>query len=553
MRWKYFVVAVCAMFCTVQANAQGLQQFGKFLQAGEFGPARRFANGVGDKQRRDQMLRDIAISQALSGARRGSVSTAGDIGNDRLRNDAFNNIGRQPMARGGAAAADFDSLIELIQSTTAQPEPGWKDEGGTGTVEEFRGGVYVDARGILRKIRHDRSLSLSNLHRQSWNHSTNATVRKSSRLRKVSLVRLEKEIQKLRALGQSPDNAMKVLAGIYKIEYVLVYPKSGDVVVAGPASDWHRNVEGRLVSKKSGAPALQLDDLVVVLRNAFDGRGEFGCSIEPTAAGLRRLQEVIADPKRATVKRMREAMGRQQIVVSGVDPRTRVARVVVEADYHMKLVGLGIEKGTLGLTSYMDLLARRENPSRSGTTMLRWWFTANYNSIQANQARSAFQFNGQGVQVQSENEFLAAGGKRVRTGRSDTLNKEFAASFTSHFNKLASRYPIYAELRNIYDLATVAALMKQEDMPGQVGWSMSVFRSPQLYQVKLGAAPKEVESVVTRRTFLRGNKRHIVKLVSGGVTVDARPVVKKQIGPDAGILEVKLSSQRPRGRQWWWD
>ena len=37
--------------------------------------------------------------------------------------------------------------------------------------------------------------------------------------------------------GRRPTEAMQVLAGLERIEYVFVYPGSGDLVLAGPAGD----------------------------------------------------------------------------------------------------------------------------------------------------------------------------------------------------------------------------------------------------------------------------------------------------------------------------
>ncbi len=53
-------------------------------------------------------------------------------------------------ARGGGQQADFDSLIELIQSTIA-PDT-WEDVGGEGTIAGFPGGVFVDPAGVLRSV-----------------------------------------------------------------------------------------------------------------------------------------------------------------------------------------------------------------------------------------------------------------------------------------------------------------------------------------------------------------------------------------------------------------
>ena len=40
------------------------------------------------------------------------------------------------------------------------------------------------------------------------------------------------------AAGRRPDDEMLNLAGLERIKYVLVYPETGDLVLAGPAGPW---------------------------------------------------------------------------------------------------------------------------------------------------------------------------------------------------------------------------------------------------------------------------------------------------------------------------
>ena len=79
----------------------------------------------------------------------------------------------------------------------------------------------------------------------------------------------------------------------------------------------------------------------------------------------------------------------------------------------MKLVGMGLEPGVPGLTSYMSLI---KSPPTS-ITMLRWWFTLNYDSVQTSQDHLAFNIRGQGVKVESENEHLTADRRADSHGR----------------------------------------------------------------------------------------------------------------------------------------
>ncbi len=183
----------------------------------------------------------------------------------------------------------------------------------------------------------------------------------------MSLVRLEKQLQLGQAFGRKPDEAMRVLAGMYRIKYVFVYPQTGDIVLAGPAGDWRTDTEGRIVNVETGIPVLQLDDLVVVLRNALSQHGQFGCAIKPRQENLAATKSFVDAWRDRSVKpsqrdewlsELRSTLGKQDIEVWGIDPRTRTARVLVEADYRMKLVGMGLEDGTLGVVSYLDAVKR---------------------------------------------------------------------------------------------------------------------------------------------------------------------------------------------------
>lgn len=535
------------------------------LEAGEFGPALAAARAAANPALRDQLLGQIAAAQARAGARLGTLDTLADISSDQMRTQAMSQVATPSAmgARGGMTMADFQSLIDLIQATVA-PDT-WDTVGGPGAISPFQGGVYVDTTGLMRKLPAEVDRSLVSVRRMSLNVGQTGNPRKSSVLRKVSLPRLEREIQLLAALGREPDEAMRTLAGMTRVQYILVYPETGDIVLAGPAGDWRRDSEGRFVSAEKGQPVLNLDDLVVTLRNAYSEEGRFGCSINPRQANLaaaRAVQEKwSAQPLKPGqrdrwLKELRDAMGRQDIVVYGIDPRTRAAHVLVEADYRMKLVGIGLEEGVPGVSSYLASITLDKNGQPPPMNMLRWWFTLNYQSLAASENRDAFALRGPGVKVLSENEHLTELGERVHTGASDEPTRQFAESFTRHFELLATKYPVYAELRNVFDLALVAAVLKSHDLPGQVGWHLTYFGPDGAYQPQLMPAPTEVETVMNYRIL--GGK-HVVAAVSGGVAVDPRGLAAREAvqTDDYGLVAgQRRTSQVPTNlprRAWWWD
>jgi hypothetical protein len=539
-----------------------------YAAAGEFAPALELARQLPTLEERDRWLAQIAQAQAGAGARDASLRTAGEITGDLARAAALSQIAAQPIgAQGGASFADFDSLIDLITTTVAPTS--WDAVGGPGSVMPYPTGVLVDTRGLMRPpLKEERDGVLADLRARSAPRDRQEGVRRTSPLRMVSLPRLEKQVQLRLAAGRRPAEEMLVLAGLRRIKYVLVYPESGDLVLAGPAGDWRSDGESRIVAADTGEPVVRLDDLVVVFRHTLREQGaRFGCLITPRQENLARVQQFLqassqrpirsAQERKAWLEELRSQVGTQDIEVYGIDARTRAARVMVEADYRMKLVGMGLEPGVPGVASYLELvkILPGEDPPPLG--VLRWWFTLNYDAILAAADRQAFAVRGQGVKVQSENERLTAEGKRVHTGESEEWNRRFARSFTEHFAELCLKYPIYAELRNLFDLALAAAIIREEDLAGKVGWHMTCFGDADGYRVPLATAPKTVDSVINYRVV---NRVHIVAGVSGGVRVDPSDLAKRcAMEPDRdGTMDRKRSAAVPAikalsGDAWWWD
>ncbi len=487
--------------------------------------------------------------------------------------------------QGGATQADFESLIELL-TTTVRPAS-WDRVGGAGSIAPFPTGVMADPRAALQQaLAEEGSSYLAALRRLSAPRPRNSShqseqptqiapphdsgtapnpaasdARLRSPLRKVSLPRLERQILHRLAAGRTLDDEIQCLAGLERIRYVFVYPESGDLVVAGPAALWKREAD-RLLAVESGFPLLRLDDLIVLLRQAHTSPSlRFGCAITPRQEALARVQEYLDQTSQrplttrerpAWIAGLRASVGRQDVSVYGIDPCTRAARVLVEADYHMKLIGMGLAEGVPGVESYLDLVQVRAGQSPPPMEVLRWWFTMHYEALGATADRCAFALRGQGVKVLSENELLAADGQRVHTGQSEAINRKFAQSFTDNFAELCGKYPIYAELRNIFDLALLAALIGQERLDLAVGWPAAGFRDAQAIPVELAPPPETVESVVNHRVI---NRVHVLAGVSGGVSANPLPLLARKSMAVEGLPRPALAvpPKAPPAEFWWWD
>lgn len=571
-RWRHFllgstialiVVALLSGQTNVLAGDSGDDLTRRQIEAGEFAPAFDRVQRLEGGEDRDAQLARIAGAQASVGARDAALNTLAQIDDDRVLDGAVGEMAR-PGAAGGGAQPDFDALIELI-TTTVQPDT-WDEAGGAGAINEFAGGVFVDAGGVLQRIlRTADSPDLAALRKSARAARRSADVRRSSPLRKVSLTRLEREVQLALAAGKPLSEEMMTLGGLQRITHVFVYPDSGDLVVAGPAGDWKIDAEGRPVDVDHGRPVLRLDDLVAVLRQSWNQDGvAFGCSIDPTQAGLAAAQKYASDTAEkshnaAWMKGFRDAMGQQTVRVFGVDGQSHLAQLLVEADYAMKRIVIGLDKGAAEVPSVLDLVRIPAGGQAPPLDVLRFWFALNYRSLSASPDRLAYALTGSGVKLLAENEMLTERGERIRAGKADPLSQEFAGNFTQHFDILAARTPIFAELQNVFDMAVVAALLRHESLADRANWRMTCFGDENEFPLPKQPAPAAVDSLVNQRRITQGKTVHVLTAVSGGVRIDTASALNSrtyQVDETGQLGSRKDASSAPAAaprRAWWWD
>lgn len=537
------VTAIClgASFATVHAveaaSNETAIQVTAHLAAGEFGAAQDLTRRVSDRSEQKALQQQITAAQYAAGE-----SLPAKLG-------------------GGGAMADFKSLIELITQNTGGD---WEMISGVGgTLNEYPYGVSVAPQGLLHRLtREDQTGTLASLGQQARRADLNADVARRSDLRLVSLTRLEKAVAARLANGDAVTETMARLAGLSQIKYVIADSETGDILIGGPAEGWQYNAQGQPVGTINGRPTLQLDDLVTVLRTFASGDESFGCSINTREASVTALADFVKSSHsrplspssvRHWVGRLQEKLGRQDIAIWGVPADSRIARVIVEADYRMKLIGIDKLKAGRDFPSYFDLLAG--NPDEGQTMQaLRWWLTMKYDAVAHSTDRSVFEIQGSSVLCQSENQIQTKDGKHLATGKSEATNQAFADQFTASYSKLAARDPVFAELQNIFDLALVSALIQHERLADRVNWKLTSFAPQGDYLPAHYAVPKEVESVANHRVY---NGRDIVVQVAGGVQGDVMSVVKdaKRTAESPRLKNIARQSQPsdlPAGR-WWWD
>ena len=429
----------------------------------------------------------------------------------------------------------------------------------TSLVGDPIAGIDVDAAGVLRVKQFDARLAQQRLAAARAQGDQN--LMRSSKLRKVSLNRLEAAIKGQKENGVELSDDLKALAGLTAIEYVFFYPETKDIVIAGPAEGFFADQTERLVGMNSGQPTLLLEDLVTALRAFAPGSkptSVISVSIDPTAEGLQQMNRFIHQARRVArpsdaarlARGIKENLGLQTVTFKGIPNSTHFARVLVEADYRMKLVGIGLERLPVNMKSYVD----RANPSAiASNAMERWYFQPNYDGIAVNEDGSAMRIKERGVQLVGANERVV-GGQRSASGRVNRASQAFCQEFTEKFTEIQQRVRIYAELRQLIDVSIAAAYIQQQDFYGKLEWQMPVLLDESQVSVETYTAPEQVETAVN--AIWRGNT--LMTPLGGGVHVEPRLALRSEnvemdtVGANNKAQELAGPQDLEPG-QWWWD
>jgi hypothetical protein len=422
-------------------------------------------------------------------------------------------------------------------------------------------GVVIDAEGVLRmKVFSDPDGQLMRERIISAKSALDPKVASFSKLRKISLNRLE---QAIRDHQGTLSDEMRFLAGLQRVRYVFYYPESKDIVLAGPAEGWVSDPAGRVVGITSRRPAVQLQDLVVALR-AFPPEGkptsQIGCSIDATPEGLAAMQKFVRSirlngpPNGEEVQMLaegaRSSLGLQNVTINGISPKTHFAQVLVEADYRMKLIGIGLETPPVKFASYVDKVNLREV---SRNAMQRWYFMPDYQCVRQSDDKLAMELVGDGVKLVGEDEVVLSTGERKSALGHNKASQAFTTAFTKKYPELAERSPVYAELRNLIDLSIAAAYIQEQGLYAKADWKMDFLGSEKEYPLETFDSPKTVESAAT--AIWRGNT--IGTPIGGGVTIhpanalESGNLLSDEKGK-VGQLRQEIHPNLAKG-QWWWD
>jgi len=241
----------------------------------------------------------------------------------------------------------------------------------------------------------------------------------------------------------------------------------------------------------------------------------------------------------------------QNIRVGGVPADTHFALVMIEADYRMKLIGIGVERPGIRLASYVD----RANPRQSNRNALqRWYFIPDYQCVKVADDQQGVELVGEGVKLVNEHEIVNADGSRAGNGQIDKASERFVQEFTEKYAQLSARNPVFGQLRNLIDLAVMAAFMQKENWYAKAGWQMAAFVNEQQLPVQTLNTPVQVETVVA--AVVKGN--NLMTPIGGGVKIHPREALDSsnlltEENGEIGNVRTQLAGVPGDSDRWWWD
>jgi hypothetical protein len=414
------------------------------------------------------------------------------------------------------------------------------------------GGISIDPAGVVGEPLNQAKVLLLNELRKTVKNAT-PEMNIPTEIRKVSLKGLLAAVEDAHRnnLGQLPEE-VKYLAGLQRIEYVLVYPEANDIVLAGPGEGWVIDEDAEVVGITTGRPVLRFDDLLVAFRTVEKARTHgISVSIDPTQEGLQNLQRVLdqvaktkTNPRAAEAK-MREAFGNQNVTFSGVPPTSHFARILVAADYRMKRIAMELSPSPVRrLPSYVSLLSRSNEPRANP----RWWLACNYEPVAKSEDGLVWKIRGQGVKTMTEDEVINETGERKAIGKTSKSAAKWAELMTKNYEELSGEDKVFAKLRNLMDMCVVAAIIERHELRDKAGCDLSIlYDSQSEIEFEHWNAAK---TIAPQFSFVKSRKGTIVT-ASGGIQVESWDVAEntETIGK-LGTVRVAAKSASTR---WWWN
>ena len=393
------------------------------------------------------------------------------------------------------------------------------------------------------------------------------------RLRRVWLRLLVNQVDEDLRAGKKPSDQARYLAGLTGVKYLYLDEEHGDLILEGPAEDkWQVREDAIVVGDKTGQPLLQLDDLAVAWRNAIGTNPPPSVSLEHRQESIQRVQEFIRatqQPKTAAARtdygrRLQESWGPQDAVTGGVPVNTRFNKVMVDADWEMKRISLGLlDTGVEQFPTYVDLafedwrrrVMAEGLKARKPEGGSRFWFFPAYADFAHSEKQDAVEIPRDPVELLTETHFRnIAQGKQIAQEPS-VAARDFVRAFTTNYGAVAENNPLFADLRNLFDWVAVTRLIRLLDAPRRIGWDMGFLgKGYPVAELKVPATMPGQVALRHAEVKVAQGTASLVFPARGGVSIDVDRTVSPEhfrVDPRLAIRVRVACGGRPLDSRFW--
>jgi hypothetical protein len=134
------------------------------------------------------------------------------------------------------------------------------------------------------------------------------------------------------------------------------------------------------------------------------------------------------------------------------------------------------------------------------------------------------------------------------TGKQNPVARKWADLMTQHYDELSLKNVAFGELRNVFDMCVIAALIANERLLEKADCQLPTLTSSGSLGFTALEAPRTVE---TQTSALKHGDAFIVT-ASGGVAITSWEIASKtQVRPEVGQVRETANPAASASRPWW--
>jgi hypothetical protein len=318
-------------------------------------------------------------------------------------------------------------------------------------------------------------------------------------------------------------------------------------------------------------PDLFVEDFVVALRATH---GKYGVmrnginyisnpliSIDPVASIFPQMGALNLRTSQGQVRFRQVCATPQPVRIEGMPRNTRVAKILVDADYRMKQVGQGTVSLPIisGFPSHYEVRLQRWREAVDHRQQMqgfhtRFWFQPGRFSHQADDGAGTIFLDRAQVILNDEDQAITHGSLNA-SGRVDPITRAWACAWSERMEDVYNAEPIWRDMYNIFRHFSVARIMKDLNAIGQANFDAAFLL--ERYEVPNVPVPATLPGLGRFDQYLPPNSptgwTTATNFICGGVAVGfSAPIERNPIAYDTVRSTAEVVPSRPSTEQVSW-